>query len=171
MPAQHDKRNTWQENEKDPARARARSYKAEFCHFVLFGNCSPLILFHKQPPPPPPPQVFAFDDLILHIEHQQMLSKQLTAAAIATIFGSLASNVHGHGHLVSPRSRQFVAFQDGVDSGGGSTTPLKEYCPHCKLGMLLLLFLSCFYRYIPDHLALAHIHIIPSLPLLPHRLR
>jgi hypothetical protein len=71
-----------------------------------------------------------------------MLSKQLTAAVavIATIFGSLASNVHGHGHLVSPRSRNFVAFQDGLWSGGGSTTPLKETCPQCKLEMRLLVF-------------------------------
>jgi len=42
--------------------------------------------------------------------------------------------VNGHGYLYSPRSRNWVAHQDGTDSwsGGGSPgTPTKEYCYHC----------------------------------------
>jgi len=60
-----------------------------------------------------------------------MLSKQLTAAAITAIFTSLASNVHGHGHLVSPRSRNYVANQDGKWWPADGTTPYPESCPHC----------------------------------------
>lgn len=70
-----------------------------------------------------------------------MLSKQLTAAVISTIFGSLASDVHGHGLLVSPRSRNYFAAKPG----NVSPLPQFEDCPHCKLGMRLLVFLSCFY--------------------------
>ena len=39
--------------------------------------------------------------------------------------------VHGHGYLKTPRSRNFVASQDGASFGGTASTPLKEYCPHC----------------------------------------
>mmetsp|Transcript_15209 Transcript_15209/g.24989 ORF Transcript_15209/g.24989 Transcript_15209/m.24989 type:complete len:485 (+) Transcript_15209:114-1568(+) len=60
-----------------------------------------------------------------------MLSKQVTAAAIAAVFTSLASNVHGHGHLVSPRSRNYVAHQDGKYWPADNTTPAPEDCPHC----------------------------------------
>eukprot|EP00574_Skeletonema_japonicum_P013050 CAMPEP_0201715482 /NCGR_PEP_ID=MMETSP0593-20130828/1662_1 /ASSEMBLY_ACC=CAM_ASM_000672 /TAXON_ID=267983 /ORGANISM="Skeletonema japonicum, Strain CCMP2506" /LENGTH=407 /DNA_ID=CAMNT_0048204997 /DNA_START=66 /DNA_END=1286 /DNA_ORIENTATION=- len=60
-----------------------------------------------------------------------MLSKQVTAAAIAAVFASLASNVHGHGHLVSPRSRNYVAKQDGAWWPADDTTPSPEDCPHC----------------------------------------
>ena len=62
-----------------------------------------------------------------------MLSKQVTAAAIAAVVTSLAFNVHGHGHLVSPRSRNYVAHQDGQWWPAGGTTPAPEDCPHCKL--------------------------------------
>ncbi|KAK1734442.1 lytic polysaccharide monooxygenase [Skeletonema marinoi] len=60
-----------------------------------------------------------------------LLSRQLTAAAIAVIFTSLASNVHGHGHLVSPRSRNYVAKQDGAYWPADETTSYPEDCPHC----------------------------------------
>jgi hypothetical protein len=43
----------------------------------------------------------------------------------------LSSGVYGHGHITSPRSRNFVAFQDGVWSGGGANDPMKETCSHC----------------------------------------
>eukprot|EP00985_Skeletonema_marinoi_P016898 scaffold9175_cov115-Skeletonema_marinoi.AAC.3 len=59
-----------------------------------------------------------------------MLFKQFTSAAITAIFASLASNVHGHGYMVSPRSRNYVAKQDGK-WGGDETTPYPESCPHC----------------------------------------
>jgi hypothetical protein len=72
-----------------------------------------------------------------------MLSKQLTTAAIATIFGSLASNVHGHGHLVSPRSRNY--FASVATLAEVSPLPQFENCPQCKLEMRLRVFLSCFY--------------------------
>ena len=65
-----------------------------------------------------------------------MLSKQVTAAAIAAVFTSLASNVHGHGHLVSPRSRNYVAHQDGKYWPADSTTPAPEDCPHCESSTL-----------------------------------
>ena len=61
-----------------------------------------------------------------------MLYKQITAAVITAIFTSLASNVHGHGHLVSPRSRNYVANQDGKWWPADETTPYPEDCPHCK---------------------------------------
>jgi len=42
--------------------------------------------------------------------------------------------VNGHGYMYSPRSRNWVAFEDGTDSWSGtgdSGTPTKEYCYHC----------------------------------------
>jgi len=41
--------------------------------------------------------------------------------------------INGHGYMYSPRSRNWVAQEDGADSGttGGSGTPKKEYCYHC----------------------------------------
>jgi hypothetical protein len=49
-------------------------------------------------------------------------------AALLAIL-SIAPAVHAHGYLQSPRSRQFVAFQDGRDWGGDQNTPQKEYEP------------------------------------------
>ena len=60
-----------------------------------------------------------------------MLSKEVTAAAIAILF--LATDVNGHGHLVSPRSRNFVAHQDGLWWPADGSTPQPENCSHCKL--------------------------------------
>eukprot|EP00567_Pseudictyota_dubia_P005800 CAMPEP_0197449198 /NCGR_PEP_ID=MMETSP1175-20131217/20345_1 /TAXON_ID=1003142 /ORGANISM="Triceratium dubium, Strain CCMP147" /LENGTH=895 /DNA_ID=CAMNT_0042981233 /DNA_START=206 /DNA_END=2894 /DNA_ORIENTATION=+ len=44
--------------------------------------------------------------------------------------------VSGHGHLISPRSRNYVAFKDGkywypADDPSKSTTPWIENCPNC----------------------------------------
>lgn len=41
--------------------------------------------------------------------------------------------VEGHGYLKSPRSRNWVAHEDGSDSwsGGAAGVPQKEYCYHC----------------------------------------
>jgi len=36
-----------------------------------------------------------------------------------------------HRYLKSPRSRNFVAFEDGTESGGTASDPAKEYCPQC----------------------------------------
>ena len=43
------------------------------------------------------------------------------------------SLVQGHGYLYSPRSRNWVAYEDGTDSwsGGSAGVPLREYCFHC----------------------------------------
>ena len=53
---------------------------------------------------------------------------------LSLLFSSYASLVDGHGYMYSPRSRNWVANEDGTDSwaGGGTVgTPKKEYCPHC----------------------------------------
>ena len=41
--------------------------------------------------------------------------------------------VEGHGFLKTPRSRNWVAYEDGVDSGGNVNKgkPQREYCAHC----------------------------------------
>lgn len=82
-----------------------------------------------------------------------MFSNQLNTAAIAAIFTSLApNNVHGHGHLVSPRSRNYVAHQDGVWWPASDTTPYPEDCPHCKYVIASTLFflpLLCITDMIP----------------------
>lgn len=44
----------------------------------------------------------------------------------------LLQGASGHGYVSSPRSRQWVAAEDGRWSGGASTLPKKEDCPHCS---------------------------------------
>jgi len=44
---------------------------------------------------------------------------------------SFSQEAFGHGYVSSPRSRQWVAEQDGRYSGGASTLPKKEDCAHC----------------------------------------
>jgi hypothetical protein len=39
--------------------------------------------------------------------------------------------VDAHGYLKSPRSRNYVAAEDGVGYGGTSSDPQKEFCPQC----------------------------------------
>jgi hypothetical protein len=36
-----------------------------------------------------------------------------------------------HGYLYSPRSRNFVAHEEGLDWGATEGVPMKEYCHHC----------------------------------------
>merc|ERR1719232_268697 len=43
----------------------------------------------------------------------------------------LPLGVDAHGYLKSPRSRNWVAKQDGKWSGGDKNTPEIETCPHC----------------------------------------
>jgi len=53
---------------------------------------------------------------------------------LSSIIYSPYELVNGHGYMYSPRSRNWVAHQDGTDSwsGEGSAgTPVKEYCYHC----------------------------------------
>lgn len=51
------------------------------------------------------------------------------ATIIFLVFFS--SNVSGHGYLKSPRSRNWIAAEDGKWSGGSENDPIKETCPHC----------------------------------------
>mmetsp|Transcript_19349 Transcript_19349/g.29472 ORF Transcript_19349/g.29472 Transcript_19349/m.29472 type:complete len:400 (-) Transcript_19349:143-1342(-) len=46
------------------------------------------------------------------------------------IFTLITHSVHGHGYLKSPRSRNFVAYRDGV-WWGGDNAYRKEDCPQC----------------------------------------
>jgi len=39
--------------------------------------------------------------------------------------------VWGHGYMQSPRSRNYVAYKDGLWWGGDASTPAPESCPHC----------------------------------------
>jgi hypothetical protein len=43
----------------------------------------------------------------------------------------IISSADGHGYLQTPRSRNFVASQEGKSWGAGPTDPAPEYCPHC----------------------------------------
>lgn len=56
-------------------------------------------------------------------------SKCLLSGILA--FSYLAQHVvHGHGYLKTPRSRNFVAHEDGTwESAPG--VPQRETCPHC----------------------------------------
>jgi hypothetical protein len=61
----------------------------------------------------------------------------------------LVQEASGHGHLYTPRSRNWVAHQDGFDTGMSSSgVPQKEYCPDVSVWMLVLLDTSfCEYRF------------------------
>ena len=48
----------------------------------------------------------------------------------------LVQEASGHGHLYTPRSRNWVAHQDGFDTGMSSPgVPQKEYCPDVSVWM------------------------------------
>ena len=56
------------------------------------------------------------------------------AAAAAAVAGLLAGGAEGHGYLYGPRSRNFVAAEDGVwwkPDSDPTVYPQKESCPHC----------------------------------------
>lgn len=57
-------------------------------------------------------------------------------STVAFLLASFSAIVHvnGHGYLESPRSRNFVASQDGQWSGNDISTPKAETCPHCLNG-------------------------------------
>eukprot|EP00554_Chaetoceros_debilis_P007329 CAMPEP_0194076696 /NCGR_PEP_ID=MMETSP0149-20130528/3460_1 /TAXON_ID=122233 /ORGANISM="Chaetoceros debilis, Strain MM31A-1" /LENGTH=1024 /DNA_ID=CAMNT_0038757527 /DNA_START=190 /DNA_END=3264 /DNA_ORIENTATION=+ len=50
---------------------------------------------------------------------------------VAIVGAVLLDWVSGHGYMKSPRSRNYVAYQDGVWYGGDESHPEKENCPHC----------------------------------------
>jgi hypothetical protein len=45
---------------------------------------------------------------------------------LVAFFGILADTVFGHGYMKSPRSRNYVAYADGVWWGGDDSHPQKE---------------------------------------------
>jgi len=47
------------------------------------------------------------------------------------MIAALVEPVSSHGHLVSPRSRNYLANQEGIDWGSQPEVPPREYCPHC----------------------------------------
>ena len=58
----------------------------------------------------------------------------MTVLSAATLFTLLLPcpftfTAHGHGYLKTPRSRNYVAYEDGVWIGGTKTTPAKETEP------------------------------------------
>jgi len=50
---------------------------------------------------------------------------------ISCILSGLIDQARSHGHLASPRSRNFVAYQDGGYSNDPNNTPKGDSCPHC----------------------------------------
>jgi Lytic polysaccharide mono-oxygenase, cellulose-degrading len=67
---------------------------------------------------------------------------QALVVALAFVHGA-----QGHGHLVSPRSRNYVANQDGREGTPTSGSPPPEYCPHCLNGNRGVCGLSPSYDY------------------------
>ena len=59
-----------------------------------------------------------------------LLSSTLLLFSLPSFF---VTSVEGHGYLKSPRSRNWVAAQDGVNSRGEQSAgkPAQESCPHC----------------------------------------
>lgn len=53
----------------------------------------------------------------------------LLSATLVTLLLSCPFTAHGHGYLKTPRSRNYVAYEDGVWFGGTTTTPAKESEP------------------------------------------
>lgn len=51
----------------------------------------------------------------------------------AALLLTAIDSVRGHGHLESPRSRNFFAFEEGVDTPQVGKPP-KDYCAHCLNG-------------------------------------
>lgn len=47
------------------------------------------------------------------------------------LLSCLLAAVSGHGFLSSPRSRNFVAYEDGSNEDYNAFDPLPEDCPHC----------------------------------------
>jgi predicted carbohydrate-binding protein with CBM5 and CBM33 domain len=51
--------------------------------------------------------------------------------ALVFLAAAIISSADGHGYLQTPRSRNFVASQEGKSWDAGPTDPAPEYCPHC----------------------------------------
>jgi len=60
-----------------------------------------------------------------------MIKSYCNISALIALTLSLVSNVNGHGYVTTPRSRQWVAAEDGEWAGGADDLPAKENCPSC----------------------------------------
>lgn len=64
-------------------------------------------------------------------ENLPAMCRILVSSLVSLIaLASVICPVHSHGHLTSPRSRNFQANEDGIE-GVQSGVPKREYCPHC----------------------------------------
>ena len=55
-----------------------------------------------------------------------------TGLSLILLLGIIAkTRVNAHGYVMSPRSRNWVARQDGKWSGGTANDPKIDTCPHC----------------------------------------
>jgi len=50
---------------------------------------------------------------------------------VAYLLTLIISGVDGHGYLKTPRARNIIAYQDGLDWGDDNDKYPKDYCPHC----------------------------------------
>ena len=66
---------------------------------------------------------------LYNISKQDVLLVMILAAMLVTLLLSCPFTAHGHGYLKTPRSRNYVAYEDGVWSGGTYGTPAKESEP------------------------------------------
>jgi hypothetical protein len=64
------------------------------------------------------------------------ISQVFALTTAITLFLSFTPyGVNGHGHLITPRSRNWYANQEGTsDPAGMAGVPPKENCPHCLNG-------------------------------------
>ena len=62
----------------------------------------------------------------MHLAMTILVLPRLSATLIALLL-FCPIIVDGHGYLKTPRSRNYVAYMDGVEYGGTATTPLVEY--------------------------------------------
>jgi len=60
-----------------------------------------------------------------------MLKTICSFSAFTILACSFLSGADAHGYVTTPRSRQWVAAEDGVWAGGAPTLPAKENCPSC----------------------------------------
>jgi hypothetical protein len=69
------------------------------------------------------------NSLINRLNSSTMSITRIITKALVILLGT--ATTHGHGYLKSPRSRNYVAHQEGVFYGGTENDPIAETCPHC----------------------------------------
>jgi hypothetical protein len=67
----------------------------------------------------------------LRKENMFVIKRVQVVPALLMLSSCFLSNVSGHGYIKTPRSRQWVAAEDGEWAGGADTLPDKENCPDC----------------------------------------